>query len=63
MARPNLHQDPRNSNLTTSLETKRKLAALGYDKGISMSQMLTELVAAAPKPRQESQKLAEKNYK
>lgn len=63
MARPNLHQDPRNMNLTTPLETKRKLAALGYDKGLSMSQVLIELVDAAPEPSGESIRLALKNVK
>lgn len=59
MSRPKLHQDARKMNLTGPLETKRKLCALGFDKGVSMSQVVVELVNSAPEPSRESRRRAE----
>lgn len=59
MARPKLLEDATKLNVTLEKRQKRKLNALAKDKPASMSQVMGELIDAAPRPSRESERLAE----
>ncbi len=59
MARPKLLEDATKLNVTLEKRQKRKLCALAKDKPASMSQLMGELIDAAPRPSRESERLAE----
>lgn len=59
MARPKLLVEPTKLNVTLEKRQKRKLCALAKDKPASMSNVMGELIDAAPRPSRESERVAE----